>query len=171
MTLQEFFKCIFVDGRGWICLAKISRTNGTGFVQTFFRYPDQMLEIEQYVEDNNVYGNDLYFSVNLFSKPQRSKEFALPMYILYADLDLCHPRNLGKFGEPRPSLVLQTSQDKWQGYWILKEKITAAQAEELSHQIAVAYKDMGCDQSGWDTTQILRIPGTKNWKFLLEEDD
>lgn len=167
MTVETFLRTLFGDLQGYLCLARISRLNGRGFSQTFFRYPEELEEALHFVHENDTYGIDLYLCTSLLSKPERKKEFCLSGYILWADLDECHPRNLGKFGEPKPNLILQTSEGRWQSYWILKDTLEPSKAEELNHRIALAYKDYGCDDGGWDLTQLMRLP-TKNWKRVRD---
>jgi hypothetical protein len=165
LTPEQFLRRIFGASRGYLCLARISRLNGLGFSQFFFRYPEQLSDALAWITENDTYGLDLYFGVQLLSRPIRQKEFALPTRVLWADLDECHPNKLGRYGEPKPQLVMQSSQGRWQAYWFLSRPVKAEVAQELNKQIAAAYKEDGCDQSGWDTTQIMRLP-TRNWKYI-----
>lgn len=169
MSPEQFLLRIFGDLRGFLCLARISRLNGEGFAQTFFRYPDQLNEAVTWIEENlQEYGFDLYLCPHLLKRAERKKEFALPSRVLWADLDECNPKNLGRYGEPKPQLVLQTSQGRWQAYWFLKQPTAPERVEEMNHRIAIAYKDCGCDQGGFDLTQLLRLP-TLNWKYVQHD--
>jgi hypothetical protein len=169
MQPEQFLRRIFRDSRGYLCLARISRLNGLGFSQFFYRYPDELDQAVEWIEENRQgYGMDIYYCPHLLKRPERKKEFALPSLVLWADLDECHPKNLGKFGEPKPQLVLQTSEGRWQAYWILKSAVKPEVAEEFNHRIAVAYRDFGCDQGGFDLTQLLRVP-TLNWKRVSDD--
>ena len=167
MPPRDFLRLIFRDGRGWLCVAKIHRLNGQGFSQKFFRYPDEFETAIAYIEQSDSYGVDLYFCPHLLARPERKKEHALAGSVLWADLDECHPSNLGRYGEAKPTLVVQTSERRWQAYWFLSKVLAPPQIEELNHRIALAYKDVGCDQSGWDISQLLRLP-TKNWKRVSD---
>lgn len=168
MTPEQFLRRIFRDSRGYLCLARISRLNGAGFNQFFYRFPDELDKAVEWIEANRQeYGFDLYLCPHLLKKPERKKEFALPSLVLWADLDECHPKHLGKYGEPKPQLVLQTSEGRWQAYWILKQPLEPAKVEEFNHRIALSYKEFGCDQGGFDLTQLLRLP-TLNWKRVAD---
>lgn len=170
MSPEDFLRRIFGDLRGYLCLARVSRLNGAGFTQFFFRYPEQLDEAVEWVDENRQgYGFDLYFCAHLLKRPVRTKEFALPSRILWADLDECHPRNMGKYGEPKPQLVLQTSQGRWQAYWFLQKPTAPERVEEMNRRISIAYRDCGCDKNGWDLSQLLRLP-TLNWKRVAEPD-
>lgn len=83
---------------------------------------------------------------------------------MWADLDDCHPDKLGKFGEPLPNILVHTSKTHWQAYWLLGEELLPADYEMLNRRIALGYAKEGCDQGGWDITQLLRVPLTYNHK-------
>jgi hypothetical protein len=101
---------------------------------------------------------DVYFCPVVFSKPKRKKEFAKPTNLLWADLDPVHP---GKC-RLRPSIAWESSPGRYQALWFLTSELPPEEASELSRRIA--YAD-GADRSGWDLGQVLRIPGTRNYKY------
>jgi len=107
------------------------------------------------LEDNK---SDLYFCPVLFEKNKRQKEFALPTNILWADLDPVHPNSC----RLKPSIAWESSPGRYQALWFLTVEVSAEEASQLSKRIA--YADGG-DKSGWDVTQVLRIPGTHNYKY------
>ena len=45
------------------------------------------------------------------------------------------------------------------------EALDPADAEDISKRIAYAHLSEGCDKTGWDLTQLLRIPDTYNLKY------
>lgn len=168
MPPEKFLRLIFRDSRGYLCLARISRLNGLGFTQFFFRYPDEVDQAIAWIAESDTYGMDLYFCVHLLSKRIRQKPFALPVTVLWADLDTCHPKNLGRYGEPKPQLIVQSSLGHWQAFWFLEKPMPAPDAEQITMRIARAYHPDGCDLSGADLTQLLRLP-TYNWKYVERE--
>lgn len=101
---------------------------------------------------------DVYFCPVVFSQPRRKKEFALPTNLLWADLDPVHPDKC----RIKPSIAWESSPGRYQALWFLTIDIPAEDAASLSKRIA--YAD-GADRGGWDITQVLRIPGTKNYKY------
>lgn len=167
MGCMVLFGYIFGRFKGYVCVAVIcdiqnpDRTK-QGFNQAFYLWPDQLREIKAWIGEHR--GSNCYFSPILFSAPQRKKEFALAGHTLWADLDECRPTYLGKYGEPEPSIIVQTSPNRHQAYWLLKLDIEPGEYEEINHRIALAYADLGCDKGGWDLTQLLRIPGTTHSK-------
>lgn len=101
---------------------------------------------------------NLYFCPVVFSKPKRTKENAQASKVLWADLDPVHPDNC----RIRPSIAWESSPGRYQAIWFLSEEVEPEEAASLSKRIA--YAD-GADHSGWDLTQVLRIPGTRNYKY------
>jgi hypothetical protein len=101
---------------------------------------------------------DVYFCPLLFSKPKRRKENALPTNLLWADLDPVHPNKC----RIRPSIAWESSPGRYQALWFLSTEVSAEQAANLSKRLA--YAD-GADKGGWDVTQVLRLPGTRNYKY------
>lgn len=101
---------------------------------------------------------DVYFCPVVFSKRKRRKEFALPTNVLWSDLDFANPNDC----RVRPSVAWESSPGRFQALWFLNREVPADEAAALSKRIA--YTD-GADKGGWDLTQVLRIPGTKNFKY------
>ena len=107
--------------------------------------------------------SDVYFCPVVFSEPHRRKEHALPTNLLWADLDPVHPDAC----RIRPSIAWESSPGRFQALWFLNREVTADEASQLSKRIA--YAD-GADKGGWDVTQVLRLPGTKNFKYKAAPD-
>jgi len=101
---------------------------------------------------------DQYFCPTVFSEPHRKKEYALPADFLWADLDPVHPDQC----RVRPSVAWESSPGRYQALWFLTHEIDPDEAASLSKRIA--YADGG-DKGGWDLTQVLRLPGTHNFKY------
>lgn len=101
---------------------------------------------------------DIYFCPLVFKNPRRKKENALPTNLLWADLDPVHPNKC----RVRPSIAWESSPGRYQALWFLSTEVSADQAAALSKRIA--YADGG-DKGGWDVTQVLRLPGTRNYKY------
>lgn len=155
---EAFFKAIFGDAHGYVCLATL--TTEKRVHQDFFSYPEHLPSILEFINKNYSRKN-VYFCPQLLKGRARTKENVATCTCLWADLDTCDPRLV----EPKPSIVLETSPGRWQAFWLLDKKTDPLDAEDMSHRIAYKYKDYGCDQSGWDLTQWLRVPITYNMKY------
>ena len=106
---------------------------------------------------------DLYWCPVVFSSPRRKKENALPTNILWADLDPVNPNDC----KVKPSIAWESSPGRYQALWFLDRDVAPEEAAELSKRIA--YGDGG-DKGGWDLTQVLRIPGTQNFKYPTQPE-
>ena len=104
---------------------------------------------------------DLYCSVAAFSKEKRvNTDKGAMTNVVWADADLAHP---DKFSAP-PSIISETSPDKYHLFWLLEQPMKAVHAQELSRRVYHSHKDDGCD-AGWTMTKYLRVPGTMNLKY------
>jgi hypothetical protein len=63
---------------------------------------------------------------------------------------------------PRPTAVVISSQGREQYWWRLSRTEEPEEGEELNRRLAYA---MSADLAGWDLTQLLRVPGTRNRKY------
>jgi hypothetical protein len=160
-TLQlQFFDFLFGETDGYVCIAT-SPPGGdkSKFKQSFFSWPAQRNEMSTFIA--GAARKNVWFCVNLLDAPERKKERCLPTNLVWADLDLCNPSTV----DPTPQVVIESSPDRFQAFWILSEELPANVAEDYSKRIAYRYKDHGADPSGWDLTQLLRVPFTRNFKY------
>lgn len=97
---------------------------------------------------------DLYMCPHGFSQPKRRKGFAVDPKMLYADLDEADPRDLIL----KPTIAIESSPGRFVGYWLTKQPADETLNRRMSYSIEA-------DKSGWDRTQVLRIPNTRNYKY------
>ena len=102
-------------------------------------------------------GRDVYFAAVHFRGPRR-QENAKPVKWVWADLDFVRPEKL----KIRPTIAWQSSPGRYQALWELNELTDPDDAAECGKRMAYAE---GADKGGWDVTQVLRIPGTRNFKY------
>jgi len=157
---SQFLDYVFGERDGYVCLASLApSTNGKGkFDQEFFKWPDNKVDALKFIEGSR--NKNVYFGVNLLSKPERIKENCLPQDIVWADLDTCHPSLL----DPAPQVVIESSPDRYQALWKLEDDVPPTIAEEYAKRIYSKYKINGVD-SGWALTKLLRVPFTVNHKY------
>lgn len=160
---QEFFDWIFGEAEGYICIATAKPVDPRRtFSQHFFHWPTQKDDMLQFI-DVGALSKNVWFCVNLLDSNVRKKETCLPLDIVWADLDTCKPEEV----VPYPSLVLKSSTDRYQAIWKVDQTLPPDVAEDYSKRIAYKYSTQGADPSGWDLTQLLRVPFTKNYKYEL----
>lgn len=162
---KMFFRTLFGPTRGFISIATIA-ANRKVFNETFWEYPDQFEMMFEHIEAL-IPTNNIYFAPMLFRQARRTKEDVDEVPCVYADLDTCHPDNL----LVQPTSILETSPGRYQGFWILEESQAPEDVEDVNRRIAYHHAPQGCDKSGWDLTQLLRVPFTLNHKYGLRPQE
>lgn len=156
--LETFFKLIFGKHTGYICIAH--KPSSGGMQENYFLYPDELARMIEHCEKFAV-EHDVYFCPQLLGSRKRNKDNVQTCTTLWADLDQAPPDVM----MVEPSVVVESSPKRYQAYWVFDKPISAEQAEELSRRIAYYHEDDGADKSGWDLSQLLRVPYTTNFKY------
>ena len=128
-----------------------------------FKWPSERPAILEHLGQHQE--DDLYFAVNMFKGKRRVEQLVLPNRVMFADLDPVDPHTL----EDRPTIAWESSPERYQGIWVMSElRENASAPGELNHRLTLAIK---ADPSGWDSTQLLRVPGRPNfkWDYVDEE--
>lgn len=112
----------------------------------------ELKDVAAFIGDN--LDKNIYFCPHGFTQPDRKKEYACPPKMLYADLDSSDPKKL----DLQPTIALESSPGRYVGFWETDETADEALNRRLSYSI-------GADVSGWDLTQVLRVPNTRNYKY------
>jgi hypothetical protein len=151
----------FADLRGYLCIAYYDRA-AEEMRQKFFRYPEDVERAQEFALYQSEQGRDAYFCAHLLQTVdgavKRRKTHAIDIRALWADGDGAQvPED-----KPQPTYALASSPGKEHYYWALKAEISPAYAERLNEGIIEA---IGSDASGYDLTQLLRVPGTRNYKY------
>ena len=156
--LVDFFETAYGDTTGFICIA--TRRPEGKFAEQFFSYPDEAQRAEEVIRSRALVEN-VYFCPQLLKERRRVKVNVDQVGCIWADLDECHPKYL----RIKPSICYETSPGRYQALWTLSQPVDAEDAEDAARRIAYHHSDQGSDRSGWDLTQLLRIPGTRNYKY------
>lgn len=124
-----------------------------------FMWPNDKDKIKKHMEERH--GDDLYWCPSLFEKKRRQLEYAMDEHALWADLDEVDPRKIDE--EYRPTIAWESSPGRYQALWLISGgDIQGASWQGGENQRLTYY--LGADVGGWDTTQLLRIPGWANHK-------
>lgn len=125
-----------------------------------YKYPEEIDVVLDYVKAMMDTGWNTYWCPLVFNVPKRLKENALPnAQILWSDLDYVNPDDLD---ELKPTIAWASSDERYQALWVLNKRAPVEQVEALNRALTYA---IGADRSGWDVTQVLRIPGSPNHKY------
>lgn len=161
LELRPFWHAIYADAYGLVGFFS-GRREGPRLAaprEIYFLWPGGAHHAAAWLADEVAAARDVYQCAHLLTRPRRLKRYAAPLAALYVDLDratLEHP------AVPEPSLVVQSSPGRLQCYWQLSQPVDPAAGETLNRRLAYA---LGADRSGWDLTQLLRVPGTPNRKY------
>jgi hypothetical protein len=156
--LAGFFRFVLGEDDGYICVA-VRNAKSRSFTESFFTYPDDIQSAVKYCE-RAMHVADVWFCPTVLRTNVRKKESVETSIVAWSDLDECPPDAL----HVAPTLVVETSQGRWQGYWRFTEPVHALEVEALNKRIAYSHREQGADVSGWDLTQLMRVPGTMNHK-------
>jgi RecA-family ATPase len=134
-----------------------------------FKWPEDQNKILDHLRAHKM--DELYFTPNVFTGRSRVANYVAEERVLYADLDESDPRFLDP--DLKPTIAWMTSShegnERFQGIWILdRMHIGASERFGLNHRLS-AY--VGADMSGWDSTQVLRVPGRPNFKWEYKDED
>ena len=138
---------------------------------TRYYKPDELDEAEAWASQQDGINRDVYFCAHQLLAAKRTKEHAAPLMALYADVDGADLST----SPITPTAVVESSPGRFQAYARLACPVTATRGEQFNKRWALAF---GADPSGYDLTQLLRVPGTRNHKYpdkpmvrLLEIDE
>lgn len=139
----------------------VSRKNGNEWQDIPLVFgEDNIHEIRKFLKNLESMPGDLYWCPNIFSRSHRRRDYVLPGKFLYADLDAVNPEEIDE--HLRPTIAWKSSNDRYQALWELEEPLQPHQLEEINRRLTYTLQ---ADKSGWDLTQVLRIPGTMNYKY------
>jgi hypothetical protein len=154
---EDFLEFIWGERKGWVDLpAKV----GQYWVPFYMRWPsDGVLSgrIDGCIRDRE----DLYYSVNMFSAKGRREEDTMPGSWLWADLDEVHPTSASDLGL-LPTIAVESSRGRFQSLWKLTKELPPQTLLKLNRGLTYA---LDADKGGYDLTQVLRLPGTRNYKY------
>ncbi|HSW91605.1 MAG TPA: hypothetical protein VLG09_03100, partial [Candidatus Saccharimonadales bacterium] len=170
MKLDEFLRTVITTPEGYLCLATRSIEGVTGTVhangtngkalwsEQWFTWPNEAAKIAATAVEESQASN-VYFSAHLFSEKRSIKAAVLPSRTIQADLDHAAIATIPVI----PSIVVNTSPNRHQGYWILDKVLESDKLEAYSRRVAYGVPD--CDKTGWTAGHKVRLPNTYNYKY------
>lgn len=153
-TTIEFLEKAITTPEGYLLLA--IRNGVVPWHEEFHRWPDDKEQVV-YRVDAVRENHDVYFTSHLFAEPNSQKQHVLPTRTIQADLDGAKKYPI------EPTILVQTSPDRYQGYWDLKFEVEPDVLERLSKRLTYSIEDS--DHSGWSLGHRVRVPGTLNFKY------
>ncbi len=158
----ELMAHIFGEQRGFVGAFSGRRADGGKNLDAtrsaYFPWPNERRRTLDWLQAEDARGREVYFCAHLLTAGRRVKASAAPLSALYVDGDGAKPGP----SAPAPTAVVESSPGREQYYWRLTRSVAPEVGEALNRRLALA---MGGDRSGWDLTQLLRPPGTRNHKY------
>lgn len=133
----------------------ISTKDGGDKWKDHFFSREEFCNIKQFLRDHD--DCDIYFCPHGFNRRVRQKTEAVIPNMLWADLDFADPKMM----KPKPTIAIESSPGRYVGLWLLKGPMTESLNRRLTYHV-------DADHGGWDLTQVLRFPGTKNFKYTSQ---
>jgi hypothetical protein len=155
---------LFGKRTGYVCIAYGTPSKkDKEFREEYVKYPEDIDKINSLV-NRVVHTHNVWFCPMLLDKRSRKKENVSITPGAWSDLDTCEPERL----HIDPSIVIESSPGRFQAIWKFEKTVPPDDAENISQRIAYEHADEGADRSGWDLTQLLRMPYTYNYKYASE---
>lgn len=162
-STTELLAHVFAEGRGIVGTFS-GRRGGGGNLDAprsaYFRWSEERGAAREWIHDEDGRGREVYFCAHLLTAGRRVKANAAPLLALYVDGDGAKPGEVPE--TPSPTATVESSPGREQYYWRLARPVAPEVGEMLNRRLAYA---MGGDRGGWDLTQLLRPPGTCNYKY------
>lgn len=158
MAISEFLDYVFEGSDpGYFALSLFK--NGYPSVERFIEWPAQ----RNLLTDNNLKkaakDGDLYFTPALFEGRERRADQAIGSHVAWVDLDGSAQDAPGC--PPAGLRVASGTAGHEHAYWRSERFLEPWETERWNDKLASL---LGADKSGWDIAQLLRLPGTSNWK-------
>lgn len=130
----------------------------------FFEYPRRARAAADWCLRRSEAGLEAFFCAHLLTSKRRTKVNAAPVFALWADADGGAEAFLASpgAGDLPPTAVVESSPGRAHLFWRLCRPAAPREAEELNRRLLAL---VGADRSGWDLSQLLRPPGTRNHKY------
>lgn len=123
-----------------------------------FQWPEDKVAIQAHLEQHKE--DELYFAPMVFSGKARQSDLAMKSDRLWADLDEADPNHIEE--DLKPTHAWETSPGRFAAVWEMTSDQPEAYAPGMeNHRLTM---HLGADPSGWDITQLLRVPGSANNK-------
>lgn len=157
MNKREFFKNVFRGGKGRAVIV-LPNYQGKPTQDFWFSYPEELDKMAEFAESKRT--GSVWYSPNLYSRDERSKDASLVTSVAAADADTCDPNNF----RVQPTITIQTSDNHWHVYWALDKPTDTHETAKLNRRIAQSHKHEGCDTAFVNAAKLMRVPGTSNHK-------
>lgn len=156
--LRNVWRHQVVQGQTTYFMLSTKKVSTGKWKDHYFKWPVERDTLVEWLDTHSTDEYNLYFCPHGFNQPKRRKEYATGTRFLWADLDEQDPARM----KPKPQVAWESSPGRYAALWRLTKFHEGTSVE--SHNKGLTYSG-DADRGGWDFTQVLRIPGTKNHKY------
>lgn len=154
--LRRFLYTLYGDNAGFV-YSPIKTPDGQ-WVQHFNHWPMEIASLEDWILTNGQ-ESDVYISPSLFREKSAKKEYVIGTNTVWLEFD--GQEELDLHSVPEPTARIQTSKEHHEHlYWSIPTSPVEV-VEDINRRLTY---HLEADSSGWDVNQVLRPPGTFNYK-------
>lgn len=154
--LEKYVDFLYEDQTGYV-YSPVRKPNE--WVQEFFAWPSERKELLSHVRINSSEG-DVYISPAVYSEKKAVKQSFKSSKVVWVEFD--GKEEIDFKDQPPPDAIVQTSSSTHvHCYWKTEKISKGAVVDEINRRLTYHF---GADSSGWDCTQLLRPPTSKNAK-------
>jgi hypothetical protein len=154
--LNNYLQVLFGKQTGYVYTP--IKTKEPKWAQRFFHWPEEKLELHDWILAT-AHDADVYISPSLFREKNAKKESVSGAQVVWVEMDGVEGVDLSKL--PQPNIRVRSSIEGHEHiYWTVPFSPPAV-IESINRRLTYGLE---ADSSGWDITQVLRPPGTHNWK-------
>lgn len=158
-NLTDHLEFLFKNDSGYV-YSPIKRTSGE-WVQKFFTWPTEKLSLESWLVAESK-TSDVYLSSVIYKEKRVSNEAISHSNVVWIEFD--GKRELKWTDIPEPDAIIQTSSTSHLHCFWRTEQLNVQTIEDINRRLTYFLE---ADGSGWDATQVLRVPDTFNYKHHL----
>lgn len=134
----------------------ISTKNGAGVWKDHYFSKEQFGEIRHFISEHKD-DHDLYFCPHGFERRARTKDVSVAGNWFFADLDFSDPRKFDA-AWPKPTVAIESSPGRFVALWRTDDQYEESINRRLTYTVEA-------DKGGWAFGKVLRVPGTRNFKY------
>jgi len=158
-VISRFLKRIWKGEDGYVYIA-LKHPETLAWMREFFHWPyDEVKIIDFVLKRRDQF--EVYFAPAIFNEPgSAEKPNVRGSYAYWIEYD--GKPAVKSTDVPAPSIVVQSSDETHRHiYWVCEHLVEPDQLELVNRSLTYL---LNADSSGWDSTQVLRIPCTLNHK-------
>ena len=133
----------------------------TSWDQNFFSYPQERPKLIEHIKSQSAIG-DVYISPAVYKSKVANKESIKALQCIWVEFDGMEQIKFRNVADP--SMIVQTSMSSHVHCYWRTDRLNQQAVEDYNRRL---HYYLEADYSGWDATQLLRPPGTFNYKRSL----